>query len=301
MALGGAATPRGLGSAGAPTRALRPILKWAGGKTRLVPRILALLPAQIETYYEPFVGGAAVFFALAAEKRFKRAVLGDKNRELIDVYKGVKADVDGVITLLTDYARRHDEETYYQTRELDPSTLDLSERAARLIYLNKTGYNGLYRVNRQGRFNVPFGRYDNPKICNEPRLRAASEALRARGVSIKVADFEALSERAEPGDVVYFDPPYVPLTKTASFTGYHSESFGEEAHRRLAGAFASLTRRKVAAVLSNSGGEETKKLYAGKKVDVEMVMVGRPINSSAGKRGAVAELVVSNTRGLGIV
>src|SRR5690606_32331042 len=137
------------------------------------------------------------------------------------------------------------EDTYYATRDLDPKTLDLPERAARLIYLNKTGYNGLYRVNRQGRFNVPFGRYDNPKICNEPRLRAASEVLRARGISIKVADFEALSERARPGDAVYFDPPYVPLTKTASFTGYHSEAFGAEEHRRLAAAFDSLTRRGV--------------------------------------------------------
>jgi DNA adenine methylase len=302
MALGGAASPRGLGRAGARAHArLRPILKWAGGKSRLVPLIVSRLPAQISTYYEPFVGGGAVFFALAADRRFKRAVLGDKNRDLIDVYKGVKADVDGVIALLEDYARQHDEDTYYATRDLDPDTLDLAQRAARLIYLNKTGYNGLYRVNRQGRFNVPFGRYDNPKICNEPRLRAASEALRGRGVSIKVADFEALTERAEPGDAVYFDPPYVPLTKTASFTGYHSEAFGADEHLRLAGAFSSLTERRVAAVLSNSGGKETKKLYVGDRIDVEKVMVARPINSSPGKRGAVAELVVSNTRGLGLV
>jgi DNA adenine methylase len=302
MALGAAASPPRRGRAGNSSRArLRPILKWAGGKSRLVPLILSRLPAHITTYYEPFVGGGAVFFALAADKRFKRAVLGDKNRDLIDVYKGVKADVDSVIALLTDYARRHDKDTYYATRDIDPDTLDLAERAARLIYLNKTGYNGLYRVNRQGRFNVPFGRYDNPKICNEPRLRAASEALRGRGVSIKVADFEALSERAEPGDAVYFDPPYVPLTKTASFTGYHSESFGAEEHRRLAEAFTSLTGRGVAAVLSNSGGKETRKLYLGARIEVEKVMVGRPINSSAGKRGAVAELVVSNTRGLGLV
>lgn len=303
MALGGAASlPRGLRTAGVPTRArLRPILKWAGGKSRLLPLILSRLPAQIGTYFEPFVGGGAVFFALAAERRFKRAVLGDKNRDLIDVYKGVKTDVDGVITLLTDYARRHDEDTYYATRDLDPETLDLAQRAARLIYLNKTGYNGLYRVNRQGRFNVPFGRYRNPKICNEPRLRAASEVLRGRGVSIKVADFEALSERAEPGDAVYFDPPYVPLTKTSSFTGYHSEVFGAEEHLRLAGAFARLTERRVAAVLSNSGGRETRKLYLGDGIAVEKVMVGRPINSAAGKRGAVAELVVSNTLGLGAI
>lgn len=291
MALGGAAPPP----------RLRPILKWAGGKSRLVPAILSRLPARITTYYEPFMGGAAVFFALAGEKRFKRAVLGDKNRELVDVYKGVKADVDGVIELLFDYARRHDEDTYYTARELDPAELDLVERAARLIYLNKTGYNGLYRVNRQGRFNVPFGRYTNPRICNEPRLRAASEALRRRGVSIQVGDFEALSDRAEPGDAVYFDPPYVPLSKTASFTGYHSESFGVEQHQRLAAAFTSLTKRKVGAVLSNSGGEDTRRLYQRAGVDVDEVLVGRSINSQASKRGAVTELVVSNTRTLRLV
>ncbi|HWO09256.1 MAG TPA: DNA adenine methylase [Polyangiaceae bacterium] len=285
----------------ASSQRFRPILKWAGGKTRLVPLILGRLPSRIETYFEPFVGGGAVFFALAAERRFKRAVLADKNRELIDVYKGVKADVEGVISLLLDYAQRHGENTYYATRDLDPSTLDLAQRAARLIYLNKTGYNGLYRVNRSGQFNVPFGRYENPKICNEPRLRAAADALRTRGVSIKVADFERSSEHAGQGDAVYFDPPYVPLTKTASFTNYHSESFGAEEHRRLASAFAALTRRKVAAVLSNSGGKETRRMYAGDGVQVERVLVSRPINSKASSRGAVAELIVSNGRALGLL
>ncbi len=287
-----------VGSAVPPPR-FRPILKWAGGKTRLVARIVSRLPAQIDTYYEPFVGGAAVFFALASEKRFKRAVLGDKNRDLIDVYKGVKADVEAVIVLLRDYTRRHDQRTYYQTRELDPATLTLPERAARLIYLNKTGYNGLYRVNRAGQFNVPFGRYENPTICNEPRLRAAAEALRGRGVSIKVADFEKLTRGAEPGDAVYFDPPYVPLSKTASFTGYHSESFGQLEHQRLAGAFKELTRRKVAVVLSNSGSKETKALYESLGVDVERVLVTRPINSKATARGSVAELIVSNREAVG--
>ncbi len=289
-----------LGGAASSTR-FRPILKWAGGKTRLIPTILGRLPTQIATYYEPFVGGAAVFFALAAEKRFKRAVLADKNADLIDVYKGVKNDVDGVITLLRDYARRHNQDTYYATRELSPQALDLSERAARLIYLNKTGYNGLYRVNRAGQFNVPFGRYDNPTICNEPRLRAAAEALGARGVSIRVADFERIAERAKPGDAVYFDPPYVPVSKTASFTGYHSESFGPPEHLRLAHAFAALTERKVAAVLSNSGGKETRRLYASKGIEVESVLVRRPINSKSSARGAVSELVVSNGKGLGLL
>jgi DNA adenine methylase len=278
---------------------LRPILKWAGGKSRLVSRIVQRLPESIGTYYEPFVGGAAVFFALASQGRFKRAVLGDLNRDLVDVYKGVKQNVNAVITLLEDYRRRHSRETYYETRQLDPATLELPARAARLIYLNKTGYNGLYRVNRSGQFNVPFGRYDNPAICDEPRLRAAAEALRRRSVSIKVGDFEKLSQGAEAGDAVYFDPPYVPVSKTASFTGYHSAIFGDEEHLRLASTFKQLTLRKVAAVLSNSGGKATQLLYRGEGIEVEKVLVTRPINSKSTARGTVTELLVSNRKAVG--
>jgi DNA adenine methylase len=287
-----------LGSGAAPPPRFRPILKWAGGKTRLVARILPRLPEQIQTYYEPFVGGGAVFFALASRGRFKRAVLADLNQDLIDVYKGVQADVDAVIQLLEQYRQRHDRETYYRTRLLDPKTLELAERAARLIYLNKTGYNGLYRVNRSGQFNVPFGRYENPNICDEGRLRAAAEALRRRGVSIKVADFESITRKAKPGDAVYFDPPYVPLSKTANFTGYHSVTFGLEEHRRLADAFQDLTSRQVAAVLSNSDGKDTRALYKNRGVQIERVLVTRPINSKATARGDVAELIVSNSAAL---
>jgi DNA adenine methylase len=288
MALGGAVdTPR-----------FRPILKWAGGKSRLVARILPRLPEQIQTYYEPFVGGGAVFFALASRGRFKRAVLADLNKDLIDVYKGVQGDVGAVIRLLNEYRERHNRETYYETRQLDPQTLELAERAARLIYLNKTGYNGLYRVNRAGQFNVPFGRYDKPNICDEARLRAAAEALRRRGVSIKVADFESISRKAKPGDAVYFDPPYVPLSKTSNFTGYHSAIFGPEEHQRLAAAFQDLTSRQVAAVLSNSDGKATRLLYKRRGVEIERVLVTRPINSKSSARGDVGELIVSNHEAL---
>lgn len=276
----------------------RPILKWAGGKSRLVKQLLDHLPREIDTYFEPFVGGGAVFFALASEQRFKRAVLADLNPELIDVYRGVRKDVGGVIKLLQDYRRRHDEATYYETREQSPKSLDLVQRAARLIYLNKTGYNGLYRVNRRGQFNVPFGRYDNPAICDEARLRAAAEALRRRSVSIQVADFEQVSAGARPGDAVYFDPPYLPVSRTANFTAYHSESFGKAEHQRLALTFKGLTRRRVAALLSNSAGDETEELYRGAGIDVDHVYVSRPINSKSTARGGVAELVVSNRRAL---
>jgi DNA adenine methylase len=284
-----------LAGADEPIR-LRPILKWAGGKARLVSQILERLPPEIGTYYEPFVGGAAVFFALASAGRFKRAVLSDLNHDLVDVYRGVKKDVGGVIRLLTDYRKRHDRDTYYATRELDPKSLDLVQRAARLIYLNKTGYNGLYRVNRSGQFNVPLGRYENPSICDEPRLRAAALALKR--VTLKVMDFADASHAAKRGDAIYFDPPYVPLSKTSSFTGYHSEAFGEEEHQRLADTFTDVTRREIAAVLSNSDNRTTRRLYKGPAFDLERVLVTRPINSKASARGTVAELLVSNRKSL---
>jgi DNA adenine methylase len=285
----------GFGNTAEPAR-FRPILKWAGGKARLVPSILPLLPASIETYYEPFVGGAAVFFALASERRFRRAVLSDLNSELVDVYRGVKKDVEAVIRLLRNYRRRHDEDAYYRTRAIDPQSIELVERAARLIYLNKTGYNGLYRVNRAGQFNVPFGRYANPAICDEERLRGASAALRARGVRITVGDFAKVTAQAEPGDAVYFDPPYEPRSTTANFTSYHSQVFGREAHERLARTLEDLTERGVRAVLSNSDTGFTQQLYDVQRFDVYKVQVTRPINSKSSARGRVGELLVDNSR-----
>ncbi len=278
-------------SAAAPTP-LRPILKWAGGKSRLLPAILARLPDRIETYFEPFAGGAAVFFAVCAERRFRRAVLSDVNAELMDVYRGVKRDVASVVTLLGEHQRRHDQEYYYEVRQAAPGPMDLVERAARLIYLNKTGYNGLYRVNRAGQFNVPFGRYKNPNICDEERLRAAARAL--RHVTLETLDFEQLCEQPAPGDAVYFDPPYVPLSKTASFTAYHSSEFGEREHRRLAQTLGRLKRRRVAAVLSNSDTALTRELYDKRGFATERVWMARPINSKVAGRGGVAELLVTN-------
>jgi DNA adenine methylase len=273
-------------------------LKWAGGKARLVPQILARLPQRIDTYFEPFVGGGAVFFALASAERFRRAVLSDKNRDLLDVYRALQREVEGVIRKLEEYRARHSRDTYYETRQLDPEQLDLTERAARLIYLNKTGYNGLYRVNRAGQFNVPLGRYENPLICDAERLRAAAHALRPRKVSLEANDFELVAARAKPGDAVYFDPPYVPVSTTANFTAYHSEAFGREAHQRLADTLVRLTQAQVAAVLSNSDTRWTQRLYDRKLFDISRVLVTRPINSKSTARGNVRELLISN--GLGV-
>jgi DNA adenine methylase len=262
----------------------RPVLKWAGGKTQLLPAILARLPERIETYFEPFVGGAAVFFALAQQGRFRRAVLSDRNPELVDVYRALRDDVEGVIRSLR--RLRHSEDEYYRVRALAPRAL--ASRAARTIYLNKTGYNGLYRVNSSGGFNVPFGRYANPNFCDVENLRAAALAL--AGVEIGAADFEQVCLRARPGDAVYLDPPYVPLSKTASFTAYDRHPFGALEHRRLAGTFDDLAERGVAAVLSNSDTPETRALYAHHRPLT--VQVSRPINSRATARGPIDEILV---------
>ncbi len=267
------------------TRQPQPVLKWAGGKRRLVPDILATLPQEIDTYYEPFVGGGAVFFALAAEGRFQRAVLSDCNSDLIQMYEAIRDDVESVIAALSNM--RHSEEEYYRVRASRPRTP--ARRAARIIYLNKTGYNGLYRVNRSGAFNVPFGRHVRPNICDADNLRAVAQVL--QGVEVLVSDFESVVADARPGDAAYFDPPYMPVSTTAKFTSYHSEPFGNDEHDRLARLFTALAKRRVAVVLSNSSTSETQALYGS--FDRRLVHVNRSINSNAHARGPVAELLVA--------
>jgi DNA adenine methylase len=266
------------------------VLKWAGGKRQLLGPILERLPARIATYYEPFVGGGAVFFALAKQRRFERAVLADANAELVEVYLAIKEDLGALIRALKKLAAGHSEEQYYEVRAQNPRSR--TQRAARVIYLNKTGYNGLYRVNRSGEFNVPYGRYAKPNVCDEPRLQAAAEAL--AHATIEVADFEQVCLRAHPGDAVYLDPPYVPLSRTSSFTAYDRHPFDLEAHRRLADTFAGLAEREVFALLSNSNTPETRELYAAWQT--ELIDVKRPINSRPDARGPVSELLVSSRR-----
>jgi DNA adenine methylase len=264
-----------------------PFLKWAGGKSQLVAPILARIPIRIETYHEPFIGGGAVFFALAAQRRFRRAVLSDRNQDLIDVYTTVRDHVDALITVLSQH--RYEAEYFYALRARDPSEMDLVERAARILYLNRTCFNGLYRVNRRGQFNVPFGRYTNPRICDAEGLRLASAAL--ADVSLIVQDFERAVEDARPGDAVYFDPPYAPVSATSSFTAYDPFPFREGEHERLAKVHRALGERGVFSLLSNSDTPFTRALYDG--LEVETVEAVRAINSKISKRGKITELLVT--------
>jgi DNA adenine methylase len=263
-----------------------PFLKWAGGKRQLLAYIEARVPERIDTYFEPFLGGAAVFFRLAAQGRFRRAVLADANPDLVGCYQAVRGDVAGVIAALRKY--RNDRDQYYRVRAQDPDQMSPVERAARVIYLNRCGYNGLYRVNSKGRFNVPFGRYKQPVICDDDKLRAASLALRK--AKLVCGDFTRVLGKVVPGDFVYFDPPYVPLSATSSFTGYAKRQFGAGDQERLAGALRALAVRKVPALLSNSYCRETRDLYRG--LDFDKVPARRSINSVARGRGPIDEILV---------
>ncbi|MCA9865098.1 MAG: DNA adenine methylase [Anaerolineales bacterium] len=268
--------------------AAKPVLKWAGGKGRLLPELLTRLPHDFQAYHEPFIGGGALFFALAEAGRVGQAHLSDANQSLIDVYLALRDSVDEVIVAL--HGHVYEREHYYRVRALRPAELSLPERAARVIYLNKTCYNGLYRENRRGEFNVPFGRYKNPTICDEPNLRAAARVL--RGVDVAQRHFSTVLDYARPGDFVYFDPPYHPLSPTANFTAYDRAGFGSDDQRQLRDVFAALGERGVRAMLSNSDTPFVRELYDGFRI--EQVWVARAVNSRAGGRGKVAEVLVRN-------
>ncbi len=272
-----------------------PFIKWAGGKARLAPLIAELAPRSFGRYHEPFVGGGAVFFRLFEAGRSLDAVLNDLNGDLADAYCVVRDDIDALVSRLreleSEYLPLAETERaayYYALRSSEPFVP--VERAARLIFLNKTCYNGLYRVNKSGRFNVPHGDYARPTICDEAVLLAASEALHR--VEVTSVDFEKACALARPGDLVYLDPPYQPMSATSSFTSYTSREFGEDEQRRLADAFTGLTNRGVFAILSNSDHSFVESLYGG--FEVQRVSMARFINSVGSGRSPIAELLISN-------
>lgn len=261
-----------------------PFVKWVGGKRGLMPQLERLFPRRFERYFEPFVGGGAVFFHLNPE----RAILSDENAELMHAYRVVRDEPQALIDALA--ALSPDEDTYYRIRGTDPEALSPVERAARLLYLNRTCYNGLYRVNAKGGFNVPFGRHKNPTICNAEGLMAASRVL--AGKTLARRPYMAVLEEAAPGDFVYFDPPYHPLNATSSFTQYTPGSFTARDQADLAEVFSELARRGVKVMLSNSDTPLIRELYDG--FIVSEVQAPRMVNRNAAKRGPVTELVIRN-------
>ena len=277
----------------------RPFLKWAGGKTQLREELVRRLPPRIDSYYEPFAGGGALFFRLASdpERAPRRAVLNDLNAELITTYEAVRDSVeplsDRLNSLEHDYLARDAEgraEDFYAVRAEAPT--EPLEVAARLIFLNKTCFNGLYRVNRSGRFNVPHGRYQRPRILDRDGLQAASAAL--AGVELLSVDFEEACAGAGPGDLVYFDPPFHPLSETSSFTAYTQGDFGRGDQLRLKWCIDGLRERGAPTLLSNSPHQWILGLYEGSRYEIDRVSARRAINAQGQGRGPIDELAITS-------
>jgi DNA adenine methylase len=272
-----------------PLRAPSPIVKWVGGKGRILAQLLPLLPPGVERmrHVEPFAGGAAMFFA----RRPERALLCDVNDALVNTYCTVRDRVDEVIERLEHHAARHDSAHFYRVRErYNAGGHEAPERAAMFIYLNKTCFNGLHRVNRRGEFNVPAGRYKNPRILDREALYAASAELRR--AEIKREGFESLLKTVRPGDFVYLDPPYEPVSRTSSFTSYAQDGFSQDDQTRLRDVFAALTRRGARCMLSNSDVPFVRGLYREFRIDT--VAAPRAVSCDANGRGPVSEVVVRN-------
>lgn len=275
----------------ARSKLVSPVVKWAGGKRQLLDEILPRMPRRISLYCEPFLGGGAVLFA----RQPKNAMVNDLNGDLMLVYEVIRDDVEALIQSL----RQHENtaEYFYRIRDFDRDkefygSLSRVEKASRLLYLNRTCYNGLFRVNASGEFNTPFGRYKNPTIVNEPVLRAVSRYLSAAHVRLLHEDFADTLRRVPEGGFAYLDPPYDPVSDTASFTGYSKGGFGREDQRRLRECCDDLTRRGVKFLLSNSSTDFIRELYAA--YTVETVHATRAVNADAAGRGAVEEVLIRN-------
>jgi DNA adenine methylase len=261
--------------------------KWVGGKRALIPQLIHHFPASCSNYFEPFCGGASLFFYMSEKSFFKRAVLNDVNPEVINTHTMIRDRLPELLAgldciLLDDW---NTSEYFYTMRASKPS--QPIDRAVRFLYLLKTCFNGLYRVNRKGNFNTPFGKYTNPKLYNATELQACSDAL--QGVELRCGSFRDAVSDAQPGDVVYFDPPYVPVSKTASFTAYAGE-FGSQEQQELADLFRELVGRGVTCVESNSDAPLVRQLYADFQLHV--VAARRNVNSDGAKRGPINEIVV---------
>lgn len=250
--------------------------------------VMDRLPARCVTYYEPLVGGGAVLIEMAKAGRFDRAVVADTNQELVTAWSVIQSDADGLIRELRKKRYVYDKKVFLKIRAEEPDFSDPVKVAARFIFLNRTCFNGLYRVNSEGRFNSPFGRYKDPVICDADNIRALSLLLRK--VEIREADFEDAVQGAEPGDAVYFDPPYIPLSSTSNFDKYTARGFDMEAHRRLCRTFSALVGEGVRAVLSNSSAEASLEMYG--RFDLDRFTGSRSVGGPADYRKPVEEILV---------
>lgn len=279
-----------------PQNKLYPFTKWTGGKRQLIPNIKELLPSSFGTYYEPFVGGGALFLELAPEK----AVINDLNTDLINAYMSIRDNVEELIDLLEVHQIKNDKSYYYDIRSVDRDgrikRMTEVERAARILYMLRVNFNGLYRVNSKNEFNTPYGRYKNPRIVDRENLENISNYLRNNMITILNTDFSLAVEDAKSGDFVYIDPPYVPVTPSSSFTGYTADGFDLSEQERLRDLFVSLDKKGVYVMLSNSDTDIVHELYQKYADTTHIVKAKRNINSKGNKRGKINEVIITNYR-----
>lgn len=269
---------------------ISPIVKWVGGKRQLLADIMPLINKKCSTYVEPFIGGGAVFFELQP----KKAVINDYNAELINVYTTVRDLPEELIKKLEEHNSNNSEDYYYEMRALDRTleyaTLSSIDKAARILYLNKTCYNGLYRVNSSGQFNSPYGKYKNPNIVNATTIRAMSKYLRNPKITIKQGDYRDALKGLRQGAFVYLDPPYMPISTSSSFTGYTENGFSYEQQVALKRECDRLKEKGIAFLQSNSDCEAIRDLYTG--YDIRTLQAKRNINSDGNKRGEISEVLI---------
>ena len=274
---------------------MKPIVKWAGGKRQLLPEILKRVPDKISVYYEPFFGGGAVGFELAC----KRAIINDYNADLMSMYRVIRDNAGELIAKVDRMMQQNSSDYYYDIRNMDRASdwnkIDDITKSERLIYLNKTGFNGLYRVNSQGLYNVPYGKYKNPSVDYDNIVDVCSY-FRSSNVEIMAGDYKdviknVLKRRNKNGIFVYLDPPYVPLTATSAFVSYTSDGFGLKEQTELRDCCRMMKDAGVNFLLSNSSAKAVYELYDG--FAIEEVEAKRAINSNGNKRGAVKELLIS--------
>lgn len=271
---------------------VKPILKWVGGKRQLLNEISPLIPGEFNKYFEPFVGAGAVIFDLLPSK----AVINDLNSELINVYQVIKNSPDELIELLQEHTNNNNKEYFYHIRELDRQagydSLSNVFKASRTIYLNKTAYNGLYRVNKSGQFNTPWGRYKNPKILDADNILAMSKYFNSKDIEILNCDYKNALNSVSKGDFVYFDPPYLPISPSSAFTSYTADGFGIKQQEELKNTCDMLNDKGVKFLLSNSYHPFLLDLY--KDYNIKIVEARRSVNSKGHKRGKIREILVNN-------
>ncbi len=273
----------------------KPFVKWAGGKRQLIPILHRNLPESFGTYYEPFLGGGALLFHILTDKNGQKCSISDLNSDLVLAYTTIRDRIDALISSLKSHEKNYQKDSksyYYSVRESNPR--NEVEKTSRLIFLNRTCFNGLYRVNSKGKFNVPLGKYTNPNIVNEENLRAVSSILQTNRISIKCRDFESVLRDAKKGDLVYFDPPYQPVSSTANFTSYTTKDFTYDDLTRLAELCLKLDSKECHVLLSNSDSKEVSDIFAKKPWKITRIEANRSINSNSKKRTGHFELLIKN-------